>query len=155
MKYRTPKDERATYFYTGKGAKLTLRPGEDGVTEADIEARHEEDDAEFNNNKKHSRTDRKIVKQVIPLDEGYAEMATAVSGFDPTIDAVLRSEKQRKVREAVAKLPEKQRAAATAVWLEGMSQIEYGNSVGLSKSSVSHLLSRAKANLQKSLDEYR
>ena len=149
MKYRTPKKERATYLYTGKDAKLTLRPGEDGITEADIASRHRSDDDDFNNDKKHSRTDRKIVKQIIPLAEGYAEMAEAINGFDPTFDAFMSSENQRIVREAITQLPEKQAKAVTAVWLEGITPTEYAKIAGMTQSGVTHLLNRAFKNLRK------
>ena len=53
---RTPTDKRGTYtFRFGDGTSITLRPGEDGVTEADIKTLHSLDDAEVYNNLKNSR----------------------------------------------------------------------------------------------------
>lgn len=48
--YKTSKKNRATYtYYSADGKKLMeLVPGEDGVTEADIAMLHEQDDLEYN-----------------------------------------------------------------------------------------------------------
>lgn len=53
---RTPTDKRSTYtFHFNDGTSVTLRPGENGVTEADIKSLHSMDDAEVYNNLKNSR----------------------------------------------------------------------------------------------------
>ena len=48
--YKTSKKNRATYtYYSADGKKLMeLVPGENGVTEADIAMLHEQDDLEYN-----------------------------------------------------------------------------------------------------------
>jgi len=57
MKFRkTRSDRRGTYtFYFDDGSSVTVSPGEDGVTEADIKVLHSLDDAEVYNNIKNSR----------------------------------------------------------------------------------------------------
>ena len=53
---KTRWDKRGTYSYeTSMGEKLTLKPGEHGITEADIKLLHSLDDAEVYNNIKNSR----------------------------------------------------------------------------------------------------
>ena len=53
---KTRWDKRGTYtFQFNDGTSITLRPGEDGVTEADIKILHSLDDAEVYNNIKNSR----------------------------------------------------------------------------------------------------
>ena len=49
-KFRTPKNNRTTYIYRDAyGRKIAeLRPGENGVTEAYINALHKADDDEHN-----------------------------------------------------------------------------------------------------------
>lgn len=68
--YRTPEYKRAIYVYKSEvtGAEVTLRPGEDGVTEANIAELHDADDAEYNGVRAETRTDRKTVKGVTSLD---------------------------------------------------------------------------------------
>lgn len=47
---KTSKKNRATYIYYGADGKklMELKPGENGVTEADIAMLHEQDDLEYN-----------------------------------------------------------------------------------------------------------
>ncbi len=53
---KTRWDKRGTYtFQFNDSTSITLRPGEDGVTEADIKVLHSLDDAEVYNNIKNSR----------------------------------------------------------------------------------------------------
>ena len=53
---KTRLDKRGAYtFQFNDGTSVTLRPGEDGVTEADIKVLHSLDDAEVYNNIKNSR----------------------------------------------------------------------------------------------------
>lgn len=53
---KTRSDNRGTYtFRFSDGTSVTLRPGEDGVTEADIRVLHSLDDAEVYSNIKNSR----------------------------------------------------------------------------------------------------
>ena len=57
MRFRKTRwDRRVTYTYEADtGERLTLRPGESGITEADIRLLHSLDDAEVYNNIKNSR----------------------------------------------------------------------------------------------------
>lgn len=53
---KTSRDKRGVYtFDFADGTKLTVRPGEDEVTEADIKLLHSMDDAEVYNNIKNAR----------------------------------------------------------------------------------------------------
>ena len=69
MRFRkTRSDSRSTYIYRfDDGTSVTLCPGENGVTEADIKMLHSLDDAEVYNNIKNSRppmtSEEKVKKQ--------------------------------------------------------------------------------------------
>lgn len=61
--YKTSSKKRDTYIYTftgidGREEKIILRPGENGVTEADIKTLHALDDSEVYYNNKNSRPER-------------------------------------------------------------------------------------------------
>lgn len=62
--YKTSSKKRDTYTYTftgidGREEKIVLRPGENGVTEADIKTLHALDDSEVYYNNKNSRPERR------------------------------------------------------------------------------------------------
>jgi RNA polymerase sigma factor (sigma-70 family) len=52
--YKTSKKNRTNYiYYTAEGTKIIITPGENGVTEADIELLHVMDDAEVDEQRRH------------------------------------------------------------------------------------------------------
>ena len=70
MRFRkTRSDSRSTYIYRfDDGTSVTLCPGENGVTEADIRMLHSLDDAEVYNNIKNSRPPRYSAGWNLSLD---------------------------------------------------------------------------------------
>ena len=53
--YKTSQKKRTNYiYYTAEGAKIVITPGEDGVTEADIQLLHEMDDAELDEQRRYN-----------------------------------------------------------------------------------------------------
>ncbi len=64
-------------------------------------------------------------------------------------------EKARALFEAIAALPDRQRISFTLVQVQGMSYDEVCSVMGLGKKAVESLISRAKANLRKSLANHR
>jgi RNA polymerase sigma-70 factor (ECF subfamily) len=66
-----------------------------------------------------------------------------------------REELARRVQEAVAALPERQRMAVVLHRYEGLSYREVAAATGWSASAVESLLVRAYANLRQSLEEFR
>jgi RNA polymerase sigma-70 factor (ECF subfamily) len=62
----------------------------------------------------------------------------------------------KRVSEALAELPERQRVALTLFHYEGLSQIEVGDMLGISDEAVESLLARARRSLKAALkDEWR
>ena len=52
--YKTSKKKRTNYiYYTAEGTKIVITPGEDGVTEADIELLHTMDDEEVDEQRRY------------------------------------------------------------------------------------------------------
>ena len=154
MKYRTPKGKRATYFYTSNGAKFTLQPGAEGITEADIASQHRADDEDFNNDKKHSRTDRKTVTGFVSLEQYNSEVREISNGENDPEQAAITADAMQRVREAIAQLPEKQAKAVTAVWLDDIPASQYAEMTGTSKANVSKTIKAAFANLRKVLADF-
>lgn len=89
--YKTSSKKRDTYTYTftgidGKEEKIVLRPGENGVTEADIKILHALDDSEVYYNNKNSKPER-TSEEKAEIEEWikkYVEEETARRGEAPS-----------------------------------------------------------------------
>lgn len=138
--YRTPEYKRAVYVYKSEvtGAEVTLRPGEDGVTEANIAELHDADDAEYNGVRAETRTDRKTVKGVTSLDALPYEIRDRKDPFE-AVDLL----------DAVSRLPEKQANAIKAVYFDGMTARDYARLTGTSEANISKRIRAGIKNLQK------
>ena len=86
---------RGTYTYTFTGADgnkeiVTLCPGEDGVTEADIKMLHSLDDSEVYYNLKNLKPEKTAEEKAAIKDwkEEYIKKETAYRGYAPTDDEV-------------------------------------------------------------------
>jgi RNA polymerase sigma-70 factor (ECF subfamily) len=71
------------------------------------------------------------------------------SGYDPNLDLRLS------VQQALAKLPDKERKAAVAIYIEGYSIDEYAEQIGVSSATVDRLLAGARDKLRRVLKEWR
>ncbi len=106
MKIRkTRQDERSVYRYPmevsdGKGGYkteyITIKPGENGVTEADIKTLHSLDDSEVYYNNKNLRPERTEEEKAAIKDwrKSYIERITLERGSAPTNDEVLMAVKE-------------------------------------------------------------
>lgn len=71
------------------------------------------------------------------------------SGYDPNPDLRIS------VQQALAKLPDKERRAAVAIYMEGYSIDEYAELIGVSSATVDRILAEARAKLRGLLKEWR
>lgn len=93
---KTRWDKRGTYtFQFNDGTSITLRPGEDGVTEADIKILHSLDDAEVYNNIKNSRPPMTAEEKSQEESMGGGASRRAISG---ELEPVLRLHGRRRWR---------------------------------------------------------
>lgn len=75
-KYKTGKTSRTSYiYYTSDGSKITLSPGEDSVTEADIELLHTMDDDEVNKQ-------RRFEYHTVRLDANSGDEGEKTNDYD-------------------------------------------------------------------------
>jgi len=155
-KYRTPKKNRVNYaYYDNNGHKLAvIRPGENGVTQAHISALHEMDDEECRQRHQDTRNDGKYKTEATASLEELDADGIWIAGNSPDpLETCIQEETCSSVRKAVAELPQAQREAVTAVWLEGMSARDYAKASGKTESAVSQLLDRAFKNLRNKLSQ--
>ena len=175
---KTPMDKRLTYSYrTADGNTITLYPGKDGVTEADIKQLHAMDDAEVYRNLKAAR-------RYISPDE-KAEMTAwrkAHPGqpepsswqlWNVTISSVFDNEdaaddknqlalraweltqmektspRTESVRDYIATLPEYQQTLYRLYFIEGKQQSEIADKLGRGRPAISRALGRLCEAIQK------
>ncbi len=100
--YKTSSKKRDTYTYTftgidGREEKIVLRPGENGVTEADIKTLHALDDSEVYYNNKNSRPERTPEEkaEIKEWTKKYIEEETAKYGTAPTKDEIKNAVNER------------------------------------------------------------
>ena len=86
----------------------------------------------------------------------WVELEAAGEIVDPAPGAselAERGERERLVAEAIAKLPDRQRAAIVLTYSEGMSNAQVAEALGTSVSAVETLLVRGKQNLRRALND--
>ena len=84
----------------------------------------------------------------------FASLADVGDPADPRPDAVAaleRSQRDKATADAIARLPERQRAAIVLTYHEGLSNAEAAAVLGTSRSAVETLLVRAKRSLRQQL----
>ena len=98
---KTRQEERTTYTYTftnadGKEERVTLKPGENGVTEADIKMLHSFDDSEVYYNLKNLRPKRTEEEkaEIEKWKKEYINNVTKERGYAPTDDEVKEAIKE-------------------------------------------------------------
>lgn len=91
--------------------------------------------------------DRRRKAPLAPLEAAGDILASEPSGFD----SVARNETQGRVLAALARLPERQRAALTLCHWDGMTNIEAAEALSISVGALESLLVRARRTLRAAL----
>lgn len=165
MRYhKTRWSKRTTYTYHPlKGPGVTIRPGEEGVTEAWVKDCHASDDAEVYNNLKNARPEptaeeksqRREWEEAHPGEKADQNWNISIDSFtssddgEPTADhhAELADprayipdedtpEDVERMREVVARLPRRQQHIYRMVWLEGYTNVDAAKELGISEATV-------------------
>ena len=85
----------------------------------------------------------------------FADLADAGDPIDPHPDAaeqMERNQRDRAIADAIARLPERQRAAIVLTYHEGLSNADTADVLGTTRSAVETLLVRAKQSLRRQLE---
>ena len=75
-------------------------------------------------------------------------IADIVDNALPVIDGIVNEEQNREIREALYKLPQRQRAAVILRYFEDLSCRDISSAMGATEKSVERLLSRARTSLE-------
>lgn len=86
-----------------------------------------------------------------PVSEDIESVPEIADEAPSAVDAIASSETRKRVGEAVAELPERQRAALALCHFEGVSNIEAAEVLGITVGAVESLLVRARRQLKNSL----
>lgn len=168
---KTPMDKRMTYTYKyADGNSITLYPGEDGVTEADIKRLHAFDDAEVYQNLKAAhrymspdeKTSMTAWRKAHPGEPEPSSwqlwnspLSSVCGGEDNAEDKnrlALRaweltqkeevSPRAESVRDFIDTLPEYQRTLYRLYFIEGKQQSEIADELGKGRPAISRALGR-------------
>ena len=140
MKFKkTPLHKRSIYtytFYDEKGEKqsVTLRPGENGVTEMDIKMLHSFDDSEIYYNLKECHNRGIEIDALIDTDASNNTSVLSLSSVlfnEPVEDA-----QRELVREIVATLSNEQQELYRLLYIEEYSLTEIARMYSVSPSAI-------------------
>ena len=165
MRYhKTRWSKRTTYTYHPlKGPGVTIRPGEEGVTEAWIKDCHASDDAEVYNNLKNAHPEptaketvqRKEWEEAHPDEKADKNWNISIDGFTSSDDGESTADRHaeladprtyipgedtpedvERMREVVARLPRRQQHIYRMVWLEGYTNVDAAKELKISEATV-------------------
>lgn len=176
MKIRkTPLSKRSVYTYTyydgdGKECKVTLRPGENGVTEMDIKMLHDFDDREVYSNIKN------IKPPTMPWDVEWNEThpnEERLKNYTLSIDAFFNDERGedysdrildlaapeedaqlQMVRDIVSSFPEEQQLLYRHLYIEGYTTNEVAAMYNVSAAAISKRSRHLKEKIIKNLKNF-
>lgn len=103
--------------------------------------------------KLRKRKTRQRLQSFIPWWMPNEKRSVDIGSLNPGI-AAENKEKATALYKAIAQLPEKQQLAFTLIRLQGMKHEEATEIMGLGIKAIESLLSRAKENLKKNLEQY-
>jgi DNA-binding CsgD family transcriptional regulator len=144
---RTSKKNRATYiYYSANGKKLMeLRPGENGVTEADIAMLHEQDDLEYNAQRRENYLapvyyDGYTIEEDKEAEDQNVYLSDTEEGPEELLlNALEAKERENAVKILWAALLPQQRELVL-MKLKGKTNIEIAANDGVSEAAVRNRL---------------
>ena len=159
--YKTSQKKRTNYiYYTAEGTKIVITPGEDGVTEADIELLHTMDDEEVDEQRRY---DYRVTSHLDAYHDGEEEAANDRNKYlaDDTgnpehliVEAENEAEHQDmldKLRKAMEFLVPQQRELFKKVYLERRSNTDIAAEEGVTEAAIRNRLKKLHERLRKNL----
>ncbi|WP_066372585.1 RNA polymerase sigma factor [Neobacillus fumarioli] len=159
--YKTSKKKRTNYIYsTAEGTKITITPGEDGVTEADIELLHSMDDYEVDEQRRY---DYRVTTHLDAYHDGESGAANDRNKYlsddsaNPEhlcIEAEEKVEHQDmldKLTKAMECLLPQQKELFKKVYLEKRSNTDIAAEEGVTEAAIRNRLKKMHEKLKKIL----
>ena len=159
--YKTSQKKRTNYiYYTAEGTKIVITPGEDGVTEADIELLHTMDDEEVDEQRRY---DYRVTTHLDAYHDGEEEAANDRNKYlaDDTgnpehliVEAENEAEHKDmldKLRKAMECLLPQQKDLFKKVYLERRSNTDIAAEEGVTEAAIRNRLKKLHERLRKNL----
>ena len=159
--YKTSQKKRTNYiYYTAEGAKIVITPGEDGVTEADIQLLHEMDDAELDEQRRYNY---RVTAHLDAYHDGEGDDATDRNKYlaDNTVNPeqlMIQAEDEAehqdmldKLRKAMDCLLPQQKELFKKVYLEKRTNTEIAAEEGVTEAAIRGRLKKLQERLRKLL----
>ncbi|MCR1953297.1 sigma-70 family RNA polymerase sigma factor [Clostridioides mangenotii] len=158
---KTSQKKRTNYiYYTAEGTKIVITPGEDGVTEADIELLHTMDDEEVDEQRRY---DYRVTTHLDAYHDGEEEAANDRNKYlaDDTgnpehliVEAENEAEHKDmldKLRKAMECLLPQQKDLFKKVYLERLSNTDIAAEEGVTEAAIRNRLKKLYERLRKNL----
>ncbi len=159
--YKTSQKKRTNYiYYTAEGTKIVITPGEDGVTEADIELLHTMDDEEVDEQRRYNY---RVTTHLDAYHDGEEEAANDRNKYlaDDTgnpehliVEAENEAEHKDmldKLRKAMECLLPQQKDLFKKVYLERRSNTDIAAEEGVTEAAIRNRLKKLYERLRKNL----
>lgn len=159
--YKTSKKKRTNYiYYTAEGTKIVITPGEDGVTEADIELLHTMDDDEVDEQRRY---DYRVTTHLDAYHDGENELANDRNKYlaDDTANPehlMLQAEDETEYQDMLDKLTKamecllpQQKELFQKVYLEKRSNTDIAAEEGVTEAAIRGRLKKLHERLRKIL----
>lgn len=151
--FKTSKKKRNNYiYYKEDGTKTVLLPGEDGVTEVEIEILHALDDDEFDRNRKETRRHSSI-DDVSDKSKFLKDIYVDVE--DEVFTNIERKAIKKIIHKALLELKPQQQDLINSLYLSNnpMSQAEYADKLGIAEDSVKKKALRIRKKLKEIIEK--
>lgn len=159
--YKTSQKKRINYiYYTAEGAKIVITPGEDGVTEADIQLLHAMDDAEVDEQRRYNY---RVTAHLDAYHDGEGEDASDRNKYlaDETVNPeqlMIQAEDEAehqdmldKLRKAMDCLLPQQKELFKKVYLEKRTNTQIAVEEGVTEAAIRGRLKKLQERLRKIL----
>ena len=155
--YKTSKKKRTNYiYYTAEGTKIVITPGEDGVTEADIELLHTMDDDEVDEQRRY---DYRVTTHLDAYHDGEEEAANDRNKYTANPEQlIIQAEDEAEHQDMLDKLTKamecllpQQKELFKKVYLEKRSNTDIATEEGVTEAAIRGRLKKLQERLRKIL----
>lgn len=157
--FKTSRKNRTQYiYYTAEGEKIVITPGENGVTEADIELLHTFDDTEVNEQRRYDyRIAEHLDSSSIGLGEEASDRNKLLTDNRTNPEAVLVSQEEDaayeetlfRLSEAMNSLQPQQRALFEKKYISKRSNTDIAAEENVTEAAIRNRLKKIHEKLRK------